>query len=745
MAFWTDRLDHAALHEECVAVLRGETSSEDYLSGLVRLALEQLSRVFDDASPIRTHSIIPEEQADAPAASVSADGSLYISQRFLREAAEVGLDFAWELGTLLHLSYLGTEDGPAAYLSPEDFVSLALDCEESRLDDDRYSFEFHERINVGMHRQLRGAVPAVQMPVLPASLMHAAARGTERDNRDPGIYADENGRYATRLFHHVVLNVLLYSFAHEAGHLALGHTGEEVNLRVQREREVDADEFALDVLHAVPRGADLRPAFAVFRILHERHPAHLPDYSLSHPSSGERLQALATVVESSPDYRRLVPEMDDALRSIRAQVPARLGGAAPTSVWTYSDTAAAYVELVVGRNDEENLATPDGVPACCRVLYHGVRGSAGPHASADVFCTLRRGNVGRSDAEIYYEEDESGALMARVRLSDKQYLARIAVPPAWRNAWPDGLLRVAEVRRADRLVERPEWVTAEGDLAPIASLIAAIDDGQADVREVSEWVSWCLEQGREEDARSLNSRAVTKSPVAAGYLSVMNEIDRLADLELFDDAESIARRFLDQAQRSRPGLYQICGVAAYHRGEYSKAFEGAFLEVHAFGPETDYAEAAGVLMRIALTGLDEVGGAGDGTQLLTFFETYSEVSKIRLKRGRVRRLRTALSQLDALSEDVRDIPAVLQLRAEVLRDIGASTRDTQAVRESAELFRTVIAREPGFTPGWVQLAYALLDLGSRDEAETCLARAEELGPSSPQVSDLQRRVLRSGR
>ncbi len=48
----------------------------------------------------------------------------------------------------------------------------------------------------------------------------------DRDNRDPDLYADENGRYAMRLYHHVVLNVLLYTVAHEAGHLVLRHTEE---------------------------------------------------------------------------------------------------------------------------------------------------------------------------------------------------------------------------------------------------------------------------------------------------------------------------------------------------------------------------------------------------------------------------------------------------------------------------------------------------------------------------------------
>ncbi|MFC8202222.1 hypothetical protein ACFUTV_43625 [Streptomyces sp. NPDC057298] len=748
MAFWTDHLDHAALHDECVAVLRGEKPSEDYLSRLVRLALAQLSRVLENASPIRRHNIILDEQGDVTAASVSADGSLYVSQRFLRDVAERSLDLAWELGRLLHLSYVGTDDGPVSYVSAEDFVNLALDCEESRLDGDRYSFELHERIIVGTHRQLRGAVPAVQMPVLPASLLRPVARVRAEDNRDPGMYVGENGRYATRLYHHIVLNVLLYTFAHEAGHLTLGHAGERIVSSAPRSREVDADVFALSALHTVAGQADLRPAISVFRIVHDRRPGHLPDYSLSHPSSGERLQALAAVVESNPAYRRLVPEMDEALRGIRTQLPAEFGvaGAATSSVWTFSDTEAAYIEFVPAPAVEEDFAARDGLPTCCRVLYHGIREATGPHASADVLCTLRRGG-GESYAEVVYERNDSGEPVATVRPGGLRYHARITVPPAWRHAWPDGLLRVAEVRHADRPVERSEWVTEEGgDLAPMASLLAAIDEGHVGVREVSGWVGWCLEQGREHDANFLNSRAVRKSPFTAGYSSAMAEIHRLADLELFDDAESIARRFLAQADRGRPGLFQICGVAAFHRGEYREALDGAFLEMNGFGPKTKYSEAAIALLHSALDALNKVAdGTGDDTALRTFFHIYGERPWFQLRRGRVRRLRTAISQLESLSAGMQDTVTVLQLRAEVLRDIGVLTGNAQELEEAAQLLRGVVARAPGFTPGWVQLAHVLLDLGRGGETAQCLARAEELGPSSPQVRDLELRVLRARR
>lgn len=754
MAFWTEDLDHAPLHDEFVAVLRGSASSDEYLAKLVSLALEQLDRILQDASPIRARTLVQDEHWDAPAASVSADGSLHISQRFLRDAAEVSLDHAFLLGRLLHLSYFGTEEGPAAYLSPQEFVTLALDCEESRLDEDRYDFELHERVTVGFSRQLRGAVPATQMPVLPAALIwpmiaHASAA---EDNRDPHMYGGENGRYATRLYHHVLLNVLLYTFAHEAGHLLLGHAGEEVERPAQREREVDADKFSLEVLHATASQADLRPAVAIFRILHERRPTHLPDYSLTHPSSSERLQALAAVVESNPEYRRLVPEMDEALRSIRFQLPfgSEPGGASHTSASTYSDTEAAHIELLLDPDDEEDFKTRDDLSAWCRLLYCGVRGVDAPYSSASVLCTLRRQSVGSPDVEVYYEEDGSGGLLAKLRSGQKQYYCQILVPPAWRHTWPDGLLRVADVRGSDRIPERAEWSTdLDDDLAPMTSLLAAIDHGRVDVREVSGWVRWCFEQGREADALALNSRAVQMSPSSAGYQAAMGEIHRLVDLERFDAAESIARRFLAEVDRSRPGLFQACGVAAFHRGEFTGAFDCAFLEMHAFGYETEYSGPAAVLMQNALDALDEdARSSGDGTKLRAFFSDYQQQPDEGRFRGRQRRadqLRTFLAQFDALSIEVQGTVAVYQLRAEVLHDIGALIGDKHALDESARLFRAVITREPGFSAGWVQLGHALIDLGRETEAEECLARAEELGPSSPQVRELQMRVIRARR
>ncbi len=483
-------------------------------------------------------------------------------------------------------------------------------------------------------------------------------------------------------------------------------------------------------------------------MLHERRPAHLPDYGVTHPSSGERLQALAAVVESNPAYKRLVPEMDEALRAIRVALPdgSVAAGAATATVSTYSDTEAAYVELLVAADADDEFDPKNGVPISARVLYHGVRGTDGPHAVADVLCKLRRGNVGESDYAIYYEPDESGGVMARVRPVYEQFQARIAVPPGWRDAWPDGLLRVAEVRRADRSVERPDWGDLGEDPAPMTSLIAAVDEGRAGAREVSAWVQWCLEQGREADAILLNARAVATSPVTAGYASVIAEIDRLASMEIFEDAAAIAQRFRTDAGRSRPGLYQICGIAALDRGDHAEAFENAFLELHAFRPDTEFAESATVLMQQVLDAMDDDGsGNRDGTRFRTFVRLYNERPRIQLKRGRVTRLREALAQLDGMSADVQNMVAVLQLRAEVRRDIGRLTADEASLRESARLLRTVLEGEPGFAPAWVQLAHALLDLHERAEAEACLARAEELAPSSPQLHDLQGRFLRDGR
>ena len=51
-------------------------------------------------------------------------------------------------------------------------------------------------------------------------------------------------------------------------------------------------------------------------------------------------------------------------------------------------------------------------------------------------------------------------------------------------------------------------------------------------------------------------------------------------------------------------------------GGYPFVLEGAFLEVHGFGPQTDYAQPAGVLMRNALDALDGLAGSADDSTRL---------------------------------------------------------------------------------------------------------------------------------
>jgi hypothetical protein len=437
MSILTSSLETSdALEGALVRTLRRESPPDSYLSRVVELAWENVTRerlhvVKNDDAVIRVTDFAHPE-----ARSIFAgwDRTITVGLREVACFSQACLELSEHLtkNYLFRTAGPGDLPGPSTFTSLADFPRRALKL-ASGSELDGYQRPMHQHVILAAERRLSGA-PAPKepgaVPSLPFELNDTrAARGDYELFTQPS-----DGAYLIRLFHRILGDALSLTLAHELGHVVLSHLDKPpATFSAQRQMEVEADSFAAELL-AREDWTRLQAALWVFRLLHIKEKPETEE--LSHPYSRDRIQLLARAIAVRGCPRSIRDELNGILQTLtvlhRKESMPTAYGAADTTFESSFDLDGLNVKMTVASATQKTTEFLFGQRLDevfeLRLCYRDMIDKDREYASAVVHLVMVK-------------------RVHSVQLKGEQtlhtFLFRIPVPPCWRQLASGGVMELA--------------------------------------------------------------------------------------------------------------------------------------------------------------------------------------------------------------------------------------------------------------------------------------------------------------
>src|SRR6266568_950292 len=583
------------LDRTLVRTLRGESPPDSYLSRVVDLAWEHVTRERLPVPKNEDATIVVANSAHSEASSIFAgpDRTIIVGLREVARFSQSRLELSEHLtkNYLFRIAGIGDLPRPSAFASLADFPRRALKL-ASGSELDGYQLPVDQHIMLRTEQTLFGTSPSEEpgsIPSLPFEPddTRAACGDYELFLQPP------DSPYLIRLFHRILGDALALTLAHEFGHVVLAHLDKPpASLSARRHMEVEADSFAAELV-ARRDWTRLQAALWVFRMLHKREQPGTGD--LSHPYSRDRIQLLSRAIAVRGCPRSIRDELNSMLQTLtvfhrKEALPAAYG-TAETTIESSFDLDALHIRMTLASATQRTTEFLYGQHLDqvfeLRLRYRDAIDSDHEYASEVVYLvTMRRSH------SIKIEGD----------LTVHTFLFRIPPPPCWRQLAPQGVLelvsleiapepqatefakrtaesvntaksRATDSRDAMNLLRIVHWPQAADILLAIPDLRSGVSLKGRDLGDLLEWAQWCEDYGYDNEAIALRSLVVEAAPKIAGYGIATSTIESLRRAGELQRAGELAGAYLSWIQGLRPGMALTVGEAAVERGEIILALE----------------------------------------------------------------------------------------------------------------------------------------------------------------------------
>jgi len=682
-----------------------------------------------------------------------------------------------------------------AYYSPGPFGAAEFD--------DGYPPSIEERLTSAMAR-LRPKIMSMsgrplrwpfRMPDqdLPMPLVANRAVPSDVDLRGP-YDGDDPSPYHLRLHQRLLVDTIAFLIGHEAGHLRRGDLDSiPVDANRSREDEVLADKEALETTRKIA-GFDLRSVVALFSFVRRKGPSR-PSYEFNHPFARDRVALLSIAATEGEQDVSLLRDINSSMAVLADTVETREHGmesvegrqSVTVEVVAYSDleyTASLVFSL-------EQVIRPGGdAEAPTMEAFLGIDPRAEMRLLARTRIEAQLALVNRVHPHRCYSRGTATILPGLLggshgagldmQVTSSSFRFQLLAPPeTWLKA-PDTMLAITQIdmypSEAERRFGEPNVITYQFDGTAFdhGQFLAAAESGDLSPRE-ERMLRLAAKRYRELGESELGVRyqlVAFHRLRNREYSDALWLARRLVEMSRYDEAVEIAKTWLSDCGRPRPGFHLLLAQDALRRAGQSvipypetskrgvvrsildrikfgsayrggsgqlwacRAFDHAFIEFCLFGEAGPYQREAGEVMRAA-------EGAGVTSRILRRYLEGAKAYHLGLailgaghREIAAKGFRNVSRLLEQLS-GVAPEPYIFisQCAGDTLSSLAQAT--DRNFQHAIHQFGEVLKIDPHFVPAYTELAKIAIECGEFGRAHELLNTAEAIYPVSNFVEEVR--------